>query len=173
MYKYLSSLVSRETEINEDCSFARIQEISWGLKYWHYNVSLLVTEPSFLLFSPTVLIFCVIIILINHLNVNPCFRTFLRNNKLKIIKLIQYSFHLLAFLFSFIYFIYTLHPTHCPPTPDPPLLQSFPHLPILFSSEQVLPSVYPPFWHFKSLGACSFTEASQGCPDRRTYPTWK
>lgn len=78
-YKYSSSSLSRETELNEGCASALIQGVSRGLSYWHYIVPLLGAIPFCLLFLPTVLlILCVIILQINHLNVNPCFRTFPR-----------------------------------------------------------------------------------------------
>lgn len=68
-YKYSSSSVSGEKELNEGCASALIQGVSRGLSYWHYFVPLLDAIPSCLLFLPTVLLIRVIILQINHLNV--------------------------------------------------------------------------------------------------------
>lgn len=78
--------------------------------------------------------------------------------------------------FYFIYlltYLFTLNPAHCPP-PSYPLLYSFHHHPpFLFWTGEGSPGYLRTLAYQVSvrLGTSSLTEARQGSPSRRTFPT--
>jgi hypothetical protein len=75
----------------------------------------------------------------------------------------------------FVFFPHSLKSHTCPP-PDHSIPQSSPTIPLPFPSEQVRALLdIPTPWHILSmrLGTSSPTEARQGSPARRTYPTYR